>query len=38
MKAMQRGGRRLLLFNDVLGIKPQPQQQQQQTATMGVRS
>jgi hypothetical protein len=36
MKAMTRGGRRLLLFNDVLGVKPQ--QQQQQTATMGVRS
>lgn len=37
MKAMSRGGRKLLLFNDVLGVKPQ-QTQQQQTATMGVRS
>jgi hypothetical protein len=36
MRAMQRGGRKLLLFNNVLGVKPQ--QQQQQTATMGVRS
>ena len=37
MRAMQRGGRKLLLFNSVLGVK-EPQQQQQQTATMGVRS
>lgn len=37
MKALQRGGRKLLLFNDVMGVKPQ-QPKQQQTATMGVRS
>lgn len=36
LRAMQRGGRKLLLFKDVLGV--QKGQQQQQTATMGVRS
>lgn len=38
MRALQKGGRKLLLFNDVLGVKPQQQAPQQQTATMGVRS
>ncbi len=37
MKALATGGRRLLMFNAVLGTQQQPQQQQP-VATMGVRS
>ncbi len=37
LNTIQRGGRKLLLFKNVLGTE-QGQGQQQQTATMGVRS
>jgi hypothetical protein len=37
LNMFQRGGRKILLYKDVLGTKG-GQQQQQQTATMGVRS
>ena len=37
MRALHRGGRKLLMFNSFLGTK-EPPPQKQQTATMGVRS